>query len=265
MADNYGFVGGAGGGYIGGGGGGYIGGGGGGYIGGSDGSGGYFGGEIQSAIILSEISARFRDLFILFQKLAGMPISGCIIWHEFKPQVRFFQQDQLESEWCWIAVAVSVRNYFERQRTMQQCELAGKLLTKNCCGHRTDCACHECNKPGPLLDALSEVKHLKGGEIEESAGQAGGGQKSLTFDQIKAEIDNGLPVCAFIQWDTENIGHFCVISGYKFSESDPRNEKLQCLFVHDPIFGSGSQPFEQFKSNYNLQRGTWKAMYKLKA
>lgn len=259
MADKHGFVGGAGGGYIGGGGGGYIGGGGGGYIGGggSDGCGG-----TQSAIILSEISARFRDLSILFEKLAGMPIGGCVIWHQFQPQIRFFQQDQLESEWCWIAVTVSVTNYFERLSTLQQCELAGKLLTKDCC---VGCACHECNTPGALVDALGKVSHLKGGEIEGPAGHAIGVPNPLTFDQIKAEIDAGLPVCAFIEWDTENIGHFCVISGYEFSKPEPANENLQYLFVHDPIFGSGSQPFKRFRSNYNLQGGTWKAMYKLKA
>ena len=37
----------------------------------------------------------------------------------------------------------------------------------------------------------------------------------MTFAEVQAQIDDGLPVCIYIEWSGGGIGHFILISGYQ--------------------------------------------------
>jgi hypothetical protein len=82
----------------------------------------------------------------------------------------------------------------------------------------------------------------------------------MTFAEIQAQIDNNMPVCIFIEWSGGGVGHFSLISGYHESAGGTKY-----LYVNDPLFGSGPQPYNRVVSNYNLDHGKWQFTYRLRA
>ena len=82
----------------------------------------------------------------------------------------------------------------------------------------------------------------------------------MTFEDIAAELEqNKKPLCIYIDWGGAGEGHFCVISGCKEVGGE------QYLYINDPLFGDGPQPYARVRSNYNLEQGTWAYTYRLKA
>src|SRR5579872_199896 len=69
----------------------------------------------------------------------------------------FSMQQQLESEWCWAAVAQAIKTFFSPNSAITQCTIAQPVLTMeqhitgatNCCENPT-----ACNVPATLQDAL---------------------------------------------------------------------------------------------------------------
>jgi hypothetical protein len=177
---------------------------------------------------------------------------------DFDPQVPFVEEDQQASEWCWIALAVSVKHHFDTASNMRQCELAKVLLgIRSPCCTKSGSVPKVCDKPGRLEDALGHpsVDHLAQGTAAHANPRDGG---AMTFAEIQAQIDNSLPFCIFIKWPGKNVGHFILISGYLESGGK------QYVYVNDPLFGSGPQPYNRVVSNYNLEHGTWQSTYRLK-
>jgi hypothetical protein len=81
----------------------------------------------------------------------------------------------------------------------------------------------------------------------------------MKFEDIEAELRNGKkPLCIYIDWSQGGEGHFCVISGCKQVGEE------QYLYVNDPLFGIGPQPYSRVLSNYNLEQGKWTYTYRLK-
>jgi hypothetical protein len=208
-----------------------------------------------SGAILQDIAEEFAELSNLFHKLSkahfgniqavGRPGEGV----DFTPQVVFNEQPQELYNWCWIAVAASVNDYFETAST-QQSDLANQLLGRYDCDQGENC-----DQAGSLGDALHYVKHLAAanGALANPDGH------SMTFETIAAELEqNKKPLCIYIDWGAGGEGHFCVISGYKQIGNE------QYLFVNDPLFGSGPQPYSRVLSNYNLEQGKWTFTYRLK-
>jgi len=176
---------------------------------------------------------------------------------DFDPQIDFIEQDQQGDELCWIAVAVSVKCHFHPTSNVRQCGLARALLpniTGPCCT-KSGGVLKKCDKPGRLEQALGHVGHLAA-DTGANPNPEGGGP--MTFARIQTQIDNELPVCIYIQWNEDAIGHFTVISGYHESSGK------QYLYVKDPLFGSGPQPYNRVVSNYNLEGGEWQFTYRLK-
>ena len=177
---------------------------------------------------------------------------------DFSQQVPFVVEDQQGEELCWIAVAVSVKHHFDNASNLRQCGLVRDVLgiSGPCCtgsgGVRENC-----DKPGRLDDALGHpsVDHLAAGTAAHANPKGGG---AMPFAEIQAQIDNNLPVCAFIQWPGKNVGHFILISGYHKAGGK------QYVYVNDPLFGGGPQPYSRVVSNYNLEHGTWQFTYRLK-
>ncbi|HTR34698.1 MAG TPA: papain-like cysteine protease family protein [Bryobacteraceae bacterium] len=152
----------------------------------------------------------------------------------------FQMQPQLESNWCWAAVSVSVERYFAPQSSLSQCQLAGKLLGRNdCC-----LGSAACNQPEFLEDALDK------------AGRPPSDIKPpLGFDDIRQQIDAGKPVCARIAWDGGPRGHFVVICGY---HQLPTGEQL--VDVADPFYSGSTVDFQEFATAYQGS-GQWTDAY----
>ena len=124
-------------------------------------------------------------------------------------------QQQEEEEWCWAAVAVSVDHYFKPSSTWTQEELAANVTAKDPnCNSKPDC-------PEPLQAALAALERLDGAPKTDS----------LSFDDVKAAIDKGLPLCVRIGWSGGGA-HFVAIDG---AGAGPGGQSQ--VRVKDPFFG----------------------------
>src|SRR5689334_4339996 len=99
--------------------------------------------------------------------------------------------------WCWAACAVGVADYFG-VHSWTQCQVASAVTGRSCCPSGSGC-----NSREKLSDALHQVDHLL--KLE---------NRRLSFDEIRSEIDAGLPVAIRILWSADRRGHFLVIHGY---------------------------------------------------
>jgi hypothetical protein len=219
------------------------------------------GGGGPSRKIFKRIACELEELSCLFDDLAETPfgcgggLAGGAV--DFDPQIVFIEERQEGCELCWIAVAVSVAHYFEKKSSLLQCELVGNLQNPviKCCDDLGFVGA-ACDKVGSLGRALDHVRHLAAETPTDKNPQKG----HLTFAQVKVQIDNNVPICIYIQWpDTTQPGHFSVISGYHESGGK------EYLYVNDPIYGSGPQPYNRVVSNYNMEGGSWQYTYRLKA
>jgi len=151
---------------------------------------------------------------------------------------QFFER-QIKSQWCWVAVALSVDHYFSPNSTWTQCAIAKQVL------HPAECWCGQpytnetCDKAAHLEAALTVVQRpftpLPG---------------AVAFEKIRGEIDSARPVCVRIQWQG-GAGHFVIISGYRVLKS-----QLRQLVVLDPLFGPSLQDDDAFRRAYLLS-GQW--------
>jgi hypothetical protein len=167
----------------------------------------------------------------------------------------FKVQRQLRSEWCWAAVSVSVDLFFRPDSTHTQCDVAGSTLGLSCCDGTLPSS-DSCNTPHALHPVLGHFHLLAGDPIV----------KALTFDQVRAEIDAGRPVCVLIKWldnqgQVTDRGHFIAINGYRVTPA-------QKLFVSitDPLFGASEMAYDQFSSGrggYRDGRGVWFASFRV--
>ena len=151
----------------------------------------------------------------------------------------FQLEPQKLDQWCWAAVSLSVQRYFSGGNGSSQCEIAHDVLHMDCCRDSGPC-----NRPAFLEDALDAVRVRH----DPFAG-------SLSFAQIKQQIDDGLPICVRIGWFGGG-GHFVIIRGYR----DPAGAEI--LNIADPWFVDSMQDCDAFTSNY-LGRGEWTHTYKL--
>src|SRR6516225_2981548 len=102
----------------------------------------------------------------------------------------FTIREQQATNWCWVAVAVSVDDFFTGG-ARRQCDLVQKVLAKttvrppaNCCPKHP-----ECDQLGFLDAALNQVERLLPPVTAVLA-------KSDLESQLKAQ----LPVCIGISW-----------------------------------------------------------------
>jgi Papain-like cysteine protease AvrRpt2 len=155
----------------------------------------------------------------------------------------FRMQTQEKNQWCWAAVAVSVRRYFEPFSTWNQTALATKVVSPTIAPGATYNNPDALNQPAKLQVALKEV-----GNLRETLA------RRLTFDELQRELDAGRPVCLRIAWDGGGA-HFVVISGYQVSTSGFRT-----VDVSDSLYPDSAREFDEFPSEYQVG-GEWTATY----
>jgi Papain-like cysteine protease AvrRpt2 len=150
-------------------------------------------------------------------------------------------QTQIEDEWCWAAVAVSVDHYFNPASTKTQCQLAQAVLENEACCGNPDA----CDDPAKLQDALTNVNRLDRILL-----------RPLQFSEIQDKLSANLPVCVRIGW-ANGGGHFVAIDGWFGSATNPQ------VNVADPLFDGGPWDYNEFVTAY-MGNGQWTATFLVK-
>ncbi|HVO99772.1 MAG TPA: papain-like cysteine protease family protein [Bryobacteraceae bacterium] len=171
-------------------------------------------------------------------------------------RIDFKIQKQEQSEWCWAAIAVSVERFFNPAWSLTQCQIANRVLPKEIEGLELPkgicCAKPDiCNKPAELETALKEIHKWRTTLDQKTA--PGGSMIStgtLTFEQVRREIDNGRPVCVGITWKGGG-GHFVVVRGYRQLSTGACQ-----VDVADPLNPSAVVDFDELTSAY-YGHGVW--------
>jgi hypothetical protein len=159
--------------------------------------------------------------------------------------LNFVMEPQMQTEWCWTAVAVSVDRFYQPTSTIQQCQIAnGELGRDDCCGGGVFTGC---NIPHTLHTALSQVGHLSGPVEDEPT----------LFPQVTSEMVNARPLGCRIGWFGGG-GHFVVIHGASTDISS--GPAKQWVAVADPLFGPADYLIDDFTSAYR-QEGEWTHSY----
>lgn len=158
--------------------------------------------------------------------------------------LQFDMEKQQHSKWCWAAVTASVARYYG-QNQYTQC----KLATWRFGGKACDCCAEpfqegDCNKTSSTKDALAHVGNL-----------ASGTDDSLSWEQVKHEIDAGRPVGVAVKWNSTGSRHAVVITGYNDDKE---------ITVRDPgKVAMSVLPFDEFPAKYR-SGASWAATFKTK-
>ena len=153
--------------------------------------------------------------------------------------LNFTMEEQVMSFWCWAAVAKSTFVFYAPgSNRWTQCKIAKIVCTKPTC----------CTNPPGCNDSkrLSDALRVTGNYVNERAG-------TITWMDIKTEINAGRLVCARIQWN-EGGGHFVSIYGVSKIGNSIK------VYIADSIYGISIMTFTQFKNNYRSS-GSWSRTY----
>ncbi len=165
--------------------------------------------------------------------------------------MRFEIEKQRRGNWCWAAVTNSLLSFFDRTNGMTQCEIVqecfgvtpGYETAMNCCQHSRH---EECNRDYELDQAL-DLMQLR----------ASCCNYPLTLDEIREQINQGVPVAARIAWRGGG-GHFVVITAVV---TDPKDDQQTWLRVANPKDQAASYvPYHTFLTRYGGD-GEWTHSY----
>lgn len=149
---------------------------------------------------------------------------------------------QEQSEWCWCAVAVGVRKFFDSGFAMSQCQAANGILqvATACIDPASDAA----NKPIDLQVALQFMHVFRPPLLH----------GPLKFEDLKKELDDRkCPVAARVLFTSDGRSHFTVIRGYQ-DGPEPM------LAIDDPFYDESEIPYAEFVSRYK-GTGEWTHTY----
>lgn len=151
----------------------------------------------------------------------------------------FDMELQTQSNWCWAATSKSVSKFYSVFSPWTQCKVASEEQDKSCCDSPLPAGC---NVPWYLDKALTRTKNF----VSMQSG-------TITWSQIKLELEKGLVVGARIGWNSGG-GHFMVIHGISKSMG------VEYLHIDDPIYGKSTLTYNQFATNYQGS-GSWTHTY----
>jgi hypothetical protein len=158
----------------------------------------------------------------------------------------FTMQHQEQTQWCWSATATSVAHYYNSASPWTQCSLVNAELGRSdCC---TDPSSANCNQPWTLSTVLTRVGHL-----------ASFTSASTSFADLRAELDNGRPLCVRIGWSGGG-GHFNVVGCYTWNILFG----LESVQIEDPWYGTSVWDYDTFRTAYQ-GTGSWTHSYKTQA
>ncbi|WP_343669024.1 papain-like cysteine protease family protein [Chitinophaga sp.] len=169
-------------------------------------------------------------------------VQELFLWNKFYTSavLNFNMQAQTQSNWCWAATSNSVSHFYSSLlNPWSQCKIASAELGQTCC---TSPVPGPCNVPWYLDKALTRTQNF----VSIKSG-------TLTWEEVKAQIDAGLVVGTRIGWSGGG-GHFMAIYGVSKIFS------TKYFHIDDPIYGKSVLTVSQFSSNYQGS-GTWTHSY----
>jgi hypothetical protein len=154
--------------------------------------------------------------------------------------INFVMQHQVQDEWCWAAVSVSVALFYSSGSPWTQCSLVcDELADPTCC---VDGSTPSCNQPWTLDTALTMTGNL----LTWTSGV-------VSPVDLQAQLSSNRAVACRIGWSGGG-GHFVVISNYR----DDGNVKE--VHVKDPLFGDSDYNYTLFQIAYRTN-GAWTHSY----
>jgi Papain-like cysteine protease AvrRpt2 len=150
------------------------------------------------------------------------------------------QFHQYKEMWCWAACAEMVLRFLGG--SLKQCDIAARLLRKDCCNNDPTDACDEGLDVEQVDQAFARVG-LAGQRFD----------SELSFDSIVSQISGRpkRPVVAGIKW-ANGGGHLVVISGWR------RADAIRYVKVNDPFYSSGDIRYEDLVERYGPNdTGRW--------
>ncbi len=160
-------------------------------------------------------------------------------WFYTSHVLSFNMESQTQSNWCWAATSTSISKFYSFLSPWTQCKVATDELGNPCCTSPVPSAC---NIPWYLDRALDRTNNF----VSIQSG-------TITWDNIKQELENGLVLGARIGWSGGG-GHFMVIHGVTKSGG------VEYLHIDDPIYGKSTLTYNQFATSYQ-NSGTWTHTY----
>lgn len=152
-------------------------------------------------------------------------------------------QQQLQSNWCWSAVATSVGLFLNTGQWTQCATVNACLPSTVCCDNPVPSTC---NTYGYLNQSLTYTRSFNPPYLYGPYSAA----------EVQAQIDLGQPVCVRVQWNgSSGAAHFLAITGYSYTDPSSVTITLQ-----DSIYGTTSMAYDDFPAQYELG-GTWTNTY----
>lgn len=147
---------------------------------------------------------QLRERLIVLRVEAGLAIStiGAVPEGVAGLRLPVVFSSQAQSFWCWAACCEMIFRFLDTNQ-LEQCDLAAAEFAHPCCAQPSSSACNRPLWPEAIYNRynLPFVKRLE----------------SLTFQELKAEIDNNRPVEAYIQWSGSGA-HVILLTGYYDNE-----------------------------------------------
>lgn len=153
--------------------------------------------------------------------------------------LNFNMEAQTQTQWCWAATSTSVSHFYSVLSPWSQCKVATEAMDDKCCDTPVPAPC---NQPWYLNSALDITDNF----VSYQSG-------TITWNQIKDELEKGLVVGARIGW-AGGGGHFMVIHGVS------KQLSKEYLHIDDPIYGKSTLTYQQFATNYQGS-GSWTHTY----
>jgi len=165
-------------------------------------------------------------------------------------QIYFKMEAQLQTNWCWSAVAVSTGLFYQTGK-WTQCDTANHCLDlTTCCSKSCPAAC---NVYGYLETSLAYTKSFNSYVLDPEK-----------KDDLVTQINFSQPVGTRVRW-TAGGAHFNLITGYSYPELTKHNKKntdkedMQ-ITIQDPIYGTTYIKYSDYPKSYQAG-GTWTTSY----
>jgi hypothetical protein len=174
-------------------------------------------------------------------------------------------QYQQTSQWCWIAVAVSINHFYNPASTWTQCRVMTTVGQKinnypantSACPSPRGLAAHPAvaealaNPYAIAAEGILETpgldidpRYIKSGGVSDPLKQmenwASNQPGNIGIGAIAAEVSAGRPVTADITWKSTGFSHCVAIAGVQDGT----------VLVMDPVNGTSVIPFNQFPGGY---------------
>ena len=194
-----------------------------------------------------------------------MPEDQRMTLSELYTVLPFYMQEQEQDVWCWNATAVSVKNFYNPNRLITQCQLVEKLLKEDdrIWQNHSELNVYRGPLPKPAGWIPDPVKAVRDGNVRCCADPAKcnyGYVSVLALEKFnmsgthmnpipenistyRKEFNEWRPICITVPL------HQLAISGIYIDDNGSK-----CVVINDPWSGISELTFESFKNGYELNR-----------